>query len=684
MKKILYILILIVPFRLIAETVILETINVNAQEEDEVREKKEDIVFQKEGYMKSAPMQQQLTTKQALKIAGTNGDVVKAIKTFAGVVSTNNDNGSEIFIHGSKPRETLFTLNHLPLGYLFHLGGLHSVIAPEMVEQMDAYLGGFDVTYGAMGAVVDISPKYPTGSKKGRLHIGLYDADFAYDASLGENTSLFIGARRSYFDLIATKVMDELDKDDEDPEKKTTFKVFPRFYDGQFILTHNIGNNIFSIEALISQDELKIRDTFNKDKDPKATGKIESKVFTHTVGLRWLYLGDDFSSNTLIYRKYIKNKLNLFEDNYFVDTSNTEYGLYNENTWHLKNHTLTFGVDITQDISPVKIHITDPTTSDFDAPLTLREVRNLNKTFRAKEIKVFAQDIWDITANDHFRYGLRAWKMDFQKFDSTIDPRVAYVHDFKDDLSVSMAIGKYSQFPNTLSVIPQFGNEQIDTFEFSNHYTMSFAKKFSNGSSLVIEPYFKTFENLTINDEITQYEAIGKGEAYGVDITYKQQVNNFNFILAYTFVKAKRQIDTNSKKQHRFVGDIPHTLQMIGSYDFANDWSLSGYFKYNQGKPYTPIVERKNYTYKGKIYVEPIYGTPYSKRLPDNYDLDIQIAKTIHYESGESLEFSVELLNLTALIKPNISSIKYDDNYEEDGEVEQLGFLPAIHMTYRF
>ncbi len=175
--------------------------------------------------MPNAPMQKQITSKEALMIPGTNGDPIKALKSFAGVVSTNNDEGSEIYIHGSKPRETEFSVNHLPLGYVFHVGGLHSVIAPEATAQIDAYLGGFDTTYESMGAVVEITPKFPEGSNKGRVHVGMYDSDFAYDAKLGEDTSLFISGRRSYFDLIASKVLDELDKDEKDETKKTTFTL---------------------------------------------------------------------------------------------------------------------------------------------------------------------------------------------------------------------------------------------------------------------------------------------------------------------------------------------------------------------------------------------------------------------------------------------------------------------------
>ncbi len=79
-------------------------------------------------------------------------------------------------------------------------------------------------------------------------------------------------------------------------------------------------------------------------------------------------------------------------------------------------------------------------------------------------------------------------------------------------------------------------------------------------SSLTIEPYFKEFENLAIEDDLANYESVGEGEAYGLDLTYREQLDNLDIILAYTFVKVKRQLSTNSKKQYRFEGDIPHTF----------------------------------------------------------------------------------------------------------------------------
>ncbi|HHD75676.1 MAG TPA: hypothetical protein ENK82_06855 [Campylobacterales bacterium] len=675
-----HIYILLAPLLLAAE-VQLEDIEVT---ETESFEEEGSFLYQKEGYMPNAPMQKQITTQEALKVAGTNGDPVKALKSFAGIVSTNNDEGSELYIHGSKPRETSYSINHLPLGYLFHGGGLHSVIAPEATAQIDAYLGGFDTTYDAMGAVIDITPNYPKGSNKGRVHIGMYDADFAYDAKLGEDTSLFISGRRSYFDLIASKVIDTLDEDERDPEKKTTFTLFPQYYDANMILSHTIGNHTFSLEAITAQDEMKLNSTINQTKDPVANGKINTKSNFATIGARWLYSGDNYESMTLLSHMNTQFDGQFFDADYFVKSESNQLSLYHETVFDLENHKPLIGMELTQDRSPVKAHISNPPSSDdFEPLVTDQEVVDLDKTFEAKSYALFAQDIWSITPTDHVRYGVRAWDTDFQNFGSGVDPRFAYVHDFSKSLSTSFAVGKYSQFPEIANVIEGFGNPRINTIEHANHYTMNITKKFDKASSLVVEPYYKTFKNLAIRDDVNKYEAVGEGEAYGFDVTYRTKLNKFDMIFAYTYVKAKRQLNTNSTKQYTFEGDIPHTLQVNSSYKFNNNWRVSSLFRFNSGRPYTPIMGTEDAVYQGEAYKRPLYGNPYSNRMPNNFDLDVQISKTYKY-ANSSLEVAFELMNVNALIKPNIEEYRYDDNYVRDGEYEQMGFLPAFHVTYRF
>ena len=671
---------LLAPLLLMSETV-LDDIEIT----HETKNEEINFLIKKESFLENAPMQKQISLNDALQIAGTNGDPLKAIKSFAGVVSTNNDNGNEIFIHGSKPRETMFTLNQLPLGYIFHAGGIHSVIAPEATAQIDAYLGGFDTTYGVMGAVVDITPKYPQGSNRGRLHLGIFDADFAVDAKLGEDTSLFLSGRRSYFDLIATKIMDNLEEDERDKSKKTTFTLFPQYYDANLILSHNMGDHTFSLEAITAEDQMKLNTNLNETKDPVANGKINTKYGFTTVGARWNYMGDGFESMTLLSHLQTKENTELFNDDYFIETKNSTNKLYHETIFSMENHKPLVGFEVSETKAPIKAHIVNGVgDEDFEPLVSDQSVVNIEKTFKAKEYALFAQDIWDITEKDHFRYGVRAWDTDFQQFGSGLDPRVAYVHDFDEGWSGSFAVGKYSQLPELSYSIEGFGNALLNSTEFSNHYAFNLTKKFDKQSSLVVEPYFKTFENLAVSDDLKVYEGVGKGEAYGVDVTYKKKIDKFDIIVAYTFVKAKRQLNTNTTKQYRFQGDIPHTLQVQSAYKFANNWRISSLFKYSSGEPYTPIVGTQDATTSsGKNYKRPIYGEAYSQRMPDNYDFDLQVGKTFNY-SDSSLEVAFGLMNLNALFTENVAAYRYDDDYNRDGEYLQMGFFPTAHLTYRF
>jgi hypothetical protein len=80
-KKLITLSLISMPLLLNAE-VTLDSIEVNAQEQsDSSRVTSGYEVFQKEGYMKAAPMQKQMSAKEALQIAGTNGDPLKALQT---------------------------------------------------------------------------------------------------------------------------------------------------------------------------------------------------------------------------------------------------------------------------------------------------------------------------------------------------------------------------------------------------------------------------------------------------------------------------------------------------------------------------------------------------------------------------------------------------------------------------
>ena len=130
----------------------LGTIEVYADAEKNVTDGFSDVFgapqyIEQRSYLPDAAAQKRMTSEEAMFVPGVQGDPLNALKSLSGVTSLSDMTG-ELYIYGSKPQESQFSLNHLPLGYVYHAFGIHSVISPDAIEQIDAYLGGFDTTYG--------------------------------------------------------------------------------------------------------------------------------------------------------------------------------------------------------------------------------------------------------------------------------------------------------------------------------------------------------------------------------------------------------------------------------------------------------------------------------------------------------------------------------------------------------
>ena len=642
--------------------------------------KKKDAYIQTETFIENMPMQKQITTKEALDMPGVQGDPIKAIKTFAGVLSTSDMSG-EMLIHGSKARENSASLNHLPLPDLFHFGGLHSIVAPEATEQIDVYLGGFDATYGqTMGGVFDITPKYPEGTNKGFVHMGIYDSSLGLDFKINNRTNGFIGGRRSYFDLLVDKTGKLGDSEDE-----ITYTKFPRFYDGTLMLTLDSSDSFFSFESITARDSLIINTQEDKVKDPAATGTINHTSGFTTTGLRWKYKpSGDFTAHTLIYHSKYYYDSQIF-DEYKAKITENVSGLYHISTWDTDKNKISLGGEYIYEDIPLDLYIPKlPEREDPDFDLTTAEKYSINKHFTVNNYATFIQNIQTITNKTKIRYGLRVFDNDYESYDTRVNPRVGLIYSFNKDISTSFSVGEYSQFADPLKNIEQVGNKDL-VYEDSRHYTLNYSQTFTNKHKISIEPYFKKFENLAVSvDDDRNYLNTGEGEAYGLDVTYTKPLldTKWNLIFSYSYIDAKRTIK-DGEGMKKFYGEMPHTIQVMGSYLLKNDWKFSSLIKYHSGAYYTPVIGRYQYTDSdGTTRWRPTYGSYLSGQLPDYFTLNLKISKTKYLSYDRSLEFSFEIMNITN--HSNIDGIRYNDDYTEKEYESSMPLLPWFDVTYRF
>lgn len=630
--------------------------------------------LQDRSYLEDAAAQKRLNREEAMFIPGVQGDPIKAIKSFGGVTALGDTSG-ELYIYGSKPEESLTTINHLPIGYLFHMGGLHSVIAPDAIEQIDAYLGGYDTTYGnAMGGVIDVTPKYPGRRFEGFGHIGIFDSSAGVSLPLGEKSAIFVGARRSYFDVYLNAVGEG--EGDLDDDGEITYTQFPNYYDLTTMATYRLdAHNHFAFELITAGDALTINTQENVVKDPEATGEVDAQSGFTSAGLRWETDYDNYHGNTLLYY-FTSFADSEFYDGYFVRFDYRQIGLFHESEYALGNHRLSAGFELRNYNVPIDANISVPCeVEDIDCDFTSAEKIAIHDEVDSTSLALFIQDIYSPHPAWQLRYGARYNISEL--LGSYVDLRLSAVYRIGDTQSVSLSAGRYSQQPEGYKNQKDLGNDNLG-YERAWHGLFSYRWNFTSGSMFSVEPFYKRFEKLAINDEVLRYLNAGEGEAYGADISARLRWRNWYAYGAYTYLRSKRQIDTDNDRLYRFYGEVPHTVQLIGGYRFGDSWSLSALMKYHSGKPYTEVIG----TYVDNGRIRPIYGEPFAARLDDYFTLNIKIAQQRRLRSGGVLEWSFELMNLTN--RENITSIDYDDEYNKIGTNTQLPLLPWLDLTYRF
>jgi hypothetical protein len=637
--------------------------------------------FEKIQRLESAPAQKRITTEEAMFIPGVQGDPIKAIQSMSGVTSTNDTSG-ELFIYGSKPEETSTTIDHLPIGYLFHMGGLHSVVSPEAIGQIDAYLAGFDSSYGnAMGAVIDVTPQYPDKSTHGYAHLGIYDASAGINVALSDDVSMYFGVRRSYYDVALNSMGLTSGKLDE--EGKTTYQEFPNYYDATLLLAYTLNsNNMFSLEVVGANDKLEIDTQENAVKDPEATGSIKGHRGFLTVGARWRADYGNYHAQTLLYNMSTSSRTDLF-DGYFVDSKTSESGLYHESVYEYNNHRFVGGVEYTHTEVPIDLFVSLPPRDDNpDFDFTSAPKFRIKQDLTVDTGALFLEDIYALSEHLNLRFGGRLGYSNFQSVGSYLDPRTSLVYTLNDSSNISFSVGQYTQVPDGYKLLDEIGNSDL-SYEQANHYLLHYDVAFFENSSFSFEPFYRDFKDLAIDSNATRFSNGGKGFAYGIDTSLKIREGDWYGFLAYTYLQASRQLSSEDDTLHRFYGEVPHTLQLLGSYRFAKTWAFSTLVKYHSGTPYTQVtgtyLDESN---PENIRVRPIYADPFSSRLSDYFTLNVKVGQSIKLSASESIEWSFEIMNLTN--HENVSELTYDDNYNVDGASKQLPLLPWFDVTYKF
>ena len=311
----------------------------------------------------------------------------------------------------------------------------------------------------------------------------------------------------------------------------------------------------------------------------------------------------------------------------------------------------------------------------------------MKRTLEIDWIVFFLQDLYRFNDTVRLRYGVNYSTTGYQEFGSYADPRTALVWDVTPRDILSFAYGYYTALPDGVRTMKEFGSDKLG-YERSIHYALSYKHSFEESSWLQVEPYYKSLFDLAVADDGNSsgelYRSEGEGYAKGLDVTYSYRQDRLYLYGVYSYVDSRRKIAVNDGTLYPFYAEVPHTLQLAGSYKLGEGWTVSTLAKYTSGRPYTPVIgtEPTTQVIDGVTVYTPVYGKTFSKRLPEYFALNLKIAKEKLYPDDTRLEYSFELMNATN--HQNVVDIEYEADYSDYEYIYDLPMIPWFDVTYRF
>lgn len=666
--------------------------------------------------LETQPSEIQLNIEELKGVAGGQGDPINAINTLPGVVSASGGQGRAggFYVRGSNANENLIWIDGLPVAYIFHLGGLYSILNPDIIESFDTYLGGFGVEYGdRLGGVVSVNTRAPYSDQlRQSYQLGFYDSSARIEGPISENSSGFFAIRRSYIDLL-------LPTTGKLGSSENEYTQFPEFWDMQARYRYELENGFFDVSLFTAEDKLRfdIKDAEQLTKDPAIAGELGSEKSFQTLGARWhtnvtrdlaqkIRFGAYRSENQFVIGTQQANDPNPGE-NYGIQSNSLNYFMLPQWDWQVSGtQSWKMGLDAYQLNYDVNGYTPQPCREGQpDCTLTTQTKAQVNVTESGHSLAPYVELDQAITDRLYARLGLRNSEISIGASQlSGISPRLTLEYDLTDRVILNATWGRYLQAPQGAEIIEGIGNPSLVMTE-AEHRIIGAKVELSSAWSAQIEAFHKPMKKLVVSRSAPEnYANEGSGYSQGFDMLFKRQWRNGAYgWIGYSYLETER-VDDKITSKRLFDGDQPHTLNVVWNQPFTGSWSnwtWGATLKAQSGLPYTEVVGREGAAIPGSsqtdtacqtdgsqtnCYWKAQYGSINGDRLPFYLRLDLGMEREWRY-SDWNLIARFEILNANALLRPNVVGYDYDANYanyQNPTKVYDLPFLPSFSVRANF
>ncbi len=625
-----------------------------------------------------------LKPEEAEKVAGTQGDVLRAVADLPGVARPPLGLGM-LIVRGGAPEDTKVFLEGDEIPLAFHLGALTAVVNTDTLAGLDFIPGTFPAKFGrATAGVIDLR----TRPGKEQLH-GYVQADFVNATALVEGPlgspergTFIVSVRKSYLDSVLGWAL---------PLAGVSETVSPNFWDYQARVDFKLRHGTLHLGAFGSQDHLGL---VVPSDNPEDSDHVDSSNGFHRVYLAWttplphgltneLHVAAGFDAMDVgatglvkagytVWRSTVRDEIRLRPWSWLELAGGVDLQLGQYQFDFSTANPFTSGTTGGTAVDPTAALITEKETE----PL-LEPGGYLQATLQRQRLTVVPSLRLDYSHAIH-----ATW----------LDPRISAAYRVLEgaagDVTLKAATGLFHEHPRPDLLIPLYGNpnllpEQAVQASVGAVYQrpqLRFELTWYAAwlSHLPVATRASTLD-ADGNQTPLNFASTGTGSSRGLELLarWEPQPGRFGWI-AYTLSQSLRN-DHQGQPEHPYDYDQPNVLTAVGSYSIAHGWSVGARVRYATGNPTSPVQRAVLDDADGSYFA--VDGPTNTVRLPDFFELDLRADKEWVFDSWKLAAY-LDVLNATN--NANAEAWHYNYDYTERTPIRGIPFFPSLGLKGEF
>jgi outer membrane receptor protein involved in Fe transport len=624
----------------------------------------------------------ELTAEEVRTIPGARGDALLAVLNLPGVSRPQFGLG-QFVLRSAPPEDSLVLLEGHPIALPFHLYGLASTIATDLIDRVEVLPGNFSARYGRVGGgVIHVSLRAPPRDRaRASLDVDVIDAGAFVSVPITSRASIAVGARGSFLSLLAPVVI---------PPESSSFRQWPRYGDWQIALDWDPSERHAIRVVGSGTDDAFVSQLAQPDpNDPALRGEVSSRVAYHGLQAQWrarLAPGWTHTFSPAVAYQLQDARLGPAVRYRFEAVT---LSLRDELEARIDRRTrVSVGLDAQAVVSDDQVRappVSSAGLSDPITPATLVTYRAVRTAFNpAGYLELESEP----APSFRVQAGVRAEH--FSSARATVaDPRVSARWSVAPRLAVRAAVGGYASPPKGYTSLPGFGNPALRPERWT-HASAAFEWLPRPGIELDVGAFAKTGAQLVapsdrwiVRDGQTTPERFsneGVGRVLGLELQARARPSRLPVfvLISYTLQRAERAACAGCPMR-TYTFDQPHNLSASVGAALPRGFELGARFRATSGLV-EPVVRGALYDADGDVSLT-LVDDGRVGRLPPFVSLDLRAAWRFTARSIRG-QLVLEILNATN--ERNVESRVYSFDRRASAAVLGLPILPSLGFSLAY